>query len=346
MAFLTKFLAVSSLAVLATNASAQIVPTGPFTGQQSDSFETQTPFQFTTCILGRIFNNTADLCDFTSPPSQGMHITTSWSFFCLIFPHSGTHFTGSAGGPANYVFDQPATRFGGYFATNAGTPDATAEFYDVGGNLLTSLNVTAPGGSSGNCIGWAWNGWQVTGGPGIKRIKIIGLNGFNGGGFIDMDDVEVDYGTPCPLPITYCTPKINSLGCAPTIGSTGASSASAVAGFVISATNELNNKPGLLIYTDGGQAAVPFSGGLRCIGLPVRRSTALNSGGNPPPNDCSGVYSIDMNTFASGGLGGTPQPFLLAAGTVVDCQFWGRDPGFPAGLNASLSDALEYTVCP
>lgn len=339
MTFLSKILAASSIALLAGAASAQIVPTGPFTGQQSDGLETQTAGQFTTCIQGRMFNNTADLCD---PTFNSIHITSGWGFFCTIFPHSGGKFTASAGGPAEFTFDQPATRFGGYFGTNAGTADATAEFYDVGGNLLTSLNVTAPA----DCT-WTWNGWQVTGGPGIKRIKIIGLNGFNGGGFIDMDDLEVDYGTPCALPVTYCTAKVNSLGCTPDIDFTGTPSASAGSGFVVKGQNVRNNKTGLLFYGMSGPAATPFQGGTLCVKSPIKRTPGVSSGGTPAPaNDCTGVYSIDMNQFAVGGGGGSPDPLLIVVGTQVNCQFWGRDPGFPAPNNTTLTDALQYTVCP
>jgi hypothetical protein len=153
----------------------------------------------------------------------------------------------------------------------------------------------------------------------------------------------VEYGDPA----VYCTAKLNSLGCLPAISSTGSASASSASGFVVQSVNNLNQKPGLLLYGMTGQASNPFGGGILCVNGPLRRSvTLVSSGAPPPPLDCSGTYSIDMNAFALGALGGNPSPLLTVVGTTVDCQFWGRDQGFAAPNNVSLSDALEYQVGP
>ena len=49
-----------------------------------------------------------------------------------------------------------------------------------------------------------------------------------------------------------------------------------------------------------------------------------------------------MNASAAGALGGFPAPYLSTAGSVVHCQWWGREsPG-----SSFLTNGLEYTVGP
>lgn len=147
-------------------------------------------------------------------------------------------------------------------------------------------------------------------------------------------------------PTPYCTAKVNSLGCTPTLAWTGVSSATAGSGFDLVTSNVLNNKVGLYIYTDSGQAAVPFGGGLLCVQAPFLRAIGMFSGGNPPPEDCSGIYALDFNAYATGALGGSPAPYLSVPGTVVHVQAWGRDTGFSAPNNMTLSNGLRFVVLP
>lgn len=144
----------------------------------------------------------------------------------------------------------------------------------------------------------------------------------------------------------YCTAKVNSLGCTPSIAAFGTPSATSGSGFTVAAVNAINNKAGQLFYSFNGAANFPFQGGTMCVGSPIHRSVGVVTGGNPPPDDCSGVFAIDMNAFAVGSLGGNPQPSLLIPGTVVHCQFWGRDPGFAPPNNTQLTDALSYVIGP
>jgi len=150
-----------------------------------------------------------------------------------------------------------------------------------------------------------------------------------------------------PAPIAYCTAKTNSLGCTPSISGFGLPSASAGSGFVIESIQMRNNKAGVMFYSNGGRAALAFGGGTLCVGGAIKRVGGLTSGGTPAPaNDCSGVFSVDLNAFRAGALGGNPSPFLSVVGTTVNSQFWGRDPGFAAPFDTQLSDAIEHTVGP
>jgi hypothetical protein len=144
---------------------------------------------------------------------------------------------------------------------------------------------------------------------------------------------------------TYCTSKVNSLGCAPAMDYIGAPSATNAGPFVVRGTNVRNNKTGLLFYGVSGQASGAFQGGTLCIKSVIRRAPGVSSAGTPAPaNDCSGIYQIDMNAFAAGLVGGNPLPGLSVVGTIVHCQWWGRDPGFAPPNNTTLTNALKYTV--
>ena len=148
---------------------------------------------------------------------------------------------------------------------------------------------------------------------------------------------------------TYCTPKVNSVGCTPAIAGLGLPSASGAGTFDVQAAMVRNNKSGLLFYkANGAQASLAFQCGTLCVGPSgIKRTPATSAGGNPPPaNDCSGLFALDVNAFATGAAGGNPDPALAVPGTTVHAQWWGRDQGFAAPCNTTLSDGLEWVQGP
>jgi len=148
----------------------------------------------------------------------------------------------------------------------------------------------------------------------------------------------VTYTLPGPTP--YCTAKTNSLGCVPTINSIGSPDFNAGSGFLVTLSNTLNQKSGLLFYGLLGPASSPFQGGTMCVQSPVLRTLAQNSGGNATPaNDCSGSYSYDFNVHIASGV----DP-LLTVGRLVCAQYWSRDPA--ATFTTNLSNALRFYIYP
>ena len=147
---------------------------------------------------------------------------------------------------------------------------------------------------------------------------------------------RVSWGTGAPA--VYCTAKTNSLGCVPSIGSTGAPSATQNTGFYILASHELNRHDGVLYYGTSGPSNTPFQGGTMCVGGGKRRGVVQSSGGNAlPASDCSGSYSVDFNAHIASGA-----DHALVAGAQVWAQFWSRDPASPGTTNTT--DALTFTI--
>jgi archaellum component FlaF (FlaF/FlaG flagellin family) len=142
-----------------------------------------------------------------------------------------------------------------------------------------------------------------------------------------------------PPPDSYCMAKIDSIGCAPAIGSSGTASIGGADNFYVTASNVLNNKRGMMLWSRTA-AGTPFQGGTLCVATPFVRTPLQNSEGSVRPvNDCSGVYSFHFTqTYMARNF--------LGAGSEVFAQYWSRDPGFAPPDDVGLTDALHFVIAP
>jgi len=136
-------------------------------------------------------------------------------------------------------------------------------------------------------------------------------------------------------PTTYCEAQVNSQGCTPAIFATGMPSIT-YNSFRVKAASVLNNKAGLLFWGAVPKQS-PFGGGFLCVRAPVTRTPLQQSGGNPPPDDCSGLFSFHFNTPYVNQKG-------LQPGDQIFCQYWSRDPAGAGATN--LTDALAFSIMP
>ena len=197
-----------------------------------------------------------------------------------------------------------------------------------------------------------------TGSTWTQKTKLTRAGGASGappefGRVVDVDDDTIIVGAPGDdaagvdsgaayvfliprAPLVYCAPKVNSLGCTPSLTHSGTPSATNPIPFTIGAQLVVSNKPGILIY---GYCAndTPFQGGVLCVGAPIKREPGQYSGGNPPPSDCSGVFNFDFNSHIQ-----SAQDPGLVAGATAYAQYWYRDP--PGSFGIGLTDALVFTI--
>jgi len=145
--------------------------------------------------------------------------------------------------------------------------------------------------------------------------------------------LAVGYSLPA---VTYCTAGTSGGGCQALIAASGTSSASAAAGFVLSATGAPGARDGLFFFGTSGRKASPWGNGssLRCVAPPVRRTPLQTSNGSAAT--CLGSFSLDLNAHWSAQPGRNPGP-----GALVQAQLWFQD-----GALGTLSDAVEFLVCP
>lgn len=158
------------------------------------------------------------------------------------------------------------------------------------------------------------------------------------GSVCDMGALTFD-ATYCGAPSTYCRAKVNSMDCAPVIGFEGSPSLTGSDDFLITASQILNGRNGLLIWSYRA-TDLPFRGGTLCVQPPFRRTPVQSSGGSAQPaTDCSGTFSY---LFSQSEMVGGP----MAMGRTFFAQYVYRDEGYLAPENVGLTGGLRVTVCP
>ncbi len=149
-------------------------------------------------------------------------------------------------------------------------------------------------------------------------------------------ETRIFTGSPACGAQVYCTAKLNSQGCTPSISSSGTPSASGPDDFFVNAANLVNGQYGFVLWSLGPND-LPLYGGTLCLAPPLARLPIQFTGGSSALADCSGsiAFHFSQANMAANGLG---------AGSRVYFQCWYRDP-FLFDL-VGLTDALDVTICP
>ena len=140
---------------------------------------------------------------------------------------------------------------------------------------------------------------------------------------------------------TYCTGKVNSLGCAPFLTFTGQPSATSTVPFRITGNDFIPSEAGFLLYSVVGKANLNFHGGKLCIKSPFARFLPVKFAKNTGAPPCTGALTRNFNARIQSG--GDPS---LSVGQRVNAQFLQRDPADTFGFGDALSDGIQFVIEP
>lgn len=164
---------------------------------------------------------------------------------------------------------------------------------------------------------------------GLSYVNLHTIN-FSGGEL--RGQVVIAASNPTP----YCTAKVNSQGCSPQIGWAGLPTLGGADDFHVTCAQVINNKSGLMYWGFAPKNA-PFLGGTQCVASPTLRTPVQSSAGNVGPDDCSGTFDFHFSHAYMAAVG-------LAAGQMIHCEYWYRDPASP--FTVGLSNAMAAEILP
>jgi hypothetical protein len=207
-------------------------------------------------------------------------------------------------------------------------------------NQLTWVGITEAV-PSGKTCGGDWFGVYVLGeqyalldtyvaGPlKIRFVSIAGPGSINGIQLVS---------TGCSSHVApYCTAKVSSSGCIPSIRAEGFASLSIPASLVVRSTQLEINVSALTFFGTSGLQSTPFQGGFLCVKPPLHRLPIQNSSGGAA---CFGSIAYTLQDYLDHPGGGS----LVVPGASIDSQTWFRDP--QAATTTGLSGSVRFDVCP
>lgn len=166
---------------------------------------------------------------------------------------------------------------------------------------------------------------------GMPFWKVVGVEEGN----VTQLTINVDV---CEVSL-YCTPKVNSLGCTPTLIWLGTPSLTGSDDFRVIADDLINQQVGVMFW-GLSEANTPWLGGTLCVGAPLHRFPAkMTTGGGQPGTNCNGRYPQKFSQARMNAAG-------LQPGMHVYMQLYYRDPAHQDGSGAGSTAGVHFTICP